>query len=170
MFGAFFGSILGKVSAGLLLVTLVACGWLYVEHLSDGKDIAEKDTKISKQQSKIDDLTGTVDNLNKQLKTQAELDAAADKTRANTKTDTDTIVKKDQTVSQKTHTKIAQIEGRYASMPQTADNIAKKDAEVSRTRITALADVFCNSYPNDATCSGGGAAASAPAASAAASH
>lgn len=170
MFGAFFGSIMGKVSAGLLLVAVVALGWLYVEHLQDAKDKSDKDAKIAQQATKIDTLQGTNDNLTKQLVTQKGLLDAADKTRHDAAVSTDNLVKKDQTVSQQTHEKVIKIEAAYASMPQTADNISKRDAEISRTRVAGLSAVFCNSNPNDPSCTGGGAASAPTVAASAASH
>lgn len=169
MFGAFFSSILGKVSAGLLLVAVCALGYFYVDNLHKDKDLADANTKITAQTAKITDLNGTVDNLNKQLKAQADLAAASDKARANTQAANDNLDKKDQTVSQRTKSTITQIEKKYEALPQTPANVAQKNDEVTRTRLTMLADVFCNSYPNDVSCSGGGAA-SAPQAASAASH
>jgi uncharacterized coiled-coil protein SlyX len=170
MFGAFFGSIMGKISAGLLLVAVVALGYYKYENLSQEKDLALKDGTISTLNSTIETDKGTIDNLNKQLKLAQDLKDVGDKTRADTKAATDTLSTKDQTVSQKTHKAVAQIESDYASKPQTPANQVAKDNEVSKTRLSALNAVFCNSYPNDASCSGGGVAASVPAVASAASH
>ena len=169
MFGAFFGNILGKISLGLLLAAVVALGYYKYENLSQEKDLAVKDGTIKSQGQTIHDDQGTITNLQAQIKLAADLKTTTDQTRADTKAATDTLTVKDQTVAQKTHTTIAQIESDYASKPQTPANIAAKDADVSKTRLGALAAVFCNSYPNDVGCTGGGAA-SAPAAASAASH
>lgn len=170
MFGAFFGNILGKISLGLLLVAVAALGYYKYENLSQEKDLAVKDGTIKSQSQTIHDDQGTMDNLRQQIKLASDLKDATDKSRTDTKTATDNLTVKDKTVSQVAHTKIVQIEADYASKPQTPANLAAKDEEVSRTRLTALSAVFCNSYPSDASCSGGGLPASSPAAASAASH
>lgn len=167
MLGAFFSSILGKVSAGLLLVALAALGYFYVEHLKDARDLSDKDAKISQQNTKIDTLQGTVDQNKLQLDGMKNQGTIDDATRKDNTTGQAALVTKDTTVSQVAKRKIVAIEAKYASQPQTPQVLAAKDAEVSQTRLVALTNVFCNSSPNDPSCLSAAASAASAAASAA---
>lgn len=136
-----------KIKAQLIIGAIVAgvivCLGLVAKHYYDANLLNEQ---------KVNQLADANKELNKQITDFQELKKIDDETIRTQQASIDELRKRNEEQRTQTVTVVKKIVDKYEALPQTPENIAKRDVEISAVRINALWMTYCDIHFIEANC------------------
>lgn len=136
-----------KIKAQLIIGAIVAgvivCLGLVAKHYYDANLLNEQ---------KVNQLADANKELNKQITDFQELKKIDDETIRTQQASIDELRKRNEEQRTQTVTVVKKIVQKYEALPQTPENIAKRDVEISTVHINALWITYCDIHFIEANC------------------
>jgi len=128
---------------GAIVAGVIVCLGLVAKHYYDANLLNEQ---------KVTQLADANKELNKQITDLQESKKIDDETILAQQASIDELRKRNEEQRTQTVTVVKKIVQKYEALPQTPENIAKRDVEVSTVRINALWMTYCDIHFTEKNC------------------